>query len=128
MIVRKGRILMLQQAERGEGAEFMLPGGHVEPGELPQQALEREVLEETGLVVTSSELAGVFPKEDKPHDIYVFRVLSCAGRLILNGESLAWGWVDVRDEAEVQKLGVRRRYVDLARQVRGWEAETHWPE
>lgn len=128
MIVRNGRVLMLQQAERGERAEFMLPGGHVESGELPQQALEREILEETGLTVTSCELAGMFPKEDKPHDIYLYRVLSCAGRLVLNDESLAWAWVDVQNDLEIERLGVRRRYVDLARQTKGWEVETHWPD
>ncbi len=36
-----------------------MPGGRVEPGESPTQAVVREVLEETGLVVVPTGLAGV---------------------------------------------------------------------
>lgn len=50
--------LLLQQKGRGEG--WSLPAEAVEPGETPHQAIGREVLEETGLTVTGSELLGVF--------------------------------------------------------------------
>lgn len=41
------------------------PGGRVEPGESPLAALEREVLEESGLVVVADGLVGVY---SKPHN------------------------------------------------------------
>ena len=52
-----GRIL-LQEKASGEG--WSLPAGAIEPGETPEQALKREVLEETGLSVESCQILGVF--------------------------------------------------------------------
>lgn len=53
----RGRIL-LQQKASGEG--WSLPAGGIEPGETPEEAIRREVLEETGLVVEDAELLDVF--------------------------------------------------------------------
>jgi 8-oxo-dGTP pyrophosphatase MutT (NUDIX family) len=50
--------LLLQERASGEG--WSLPAGAIEPGESPEQAIQREVLEETGLVVAPTEVLGVF--------------------------------------------------------------------
>jgi 8-oxo-dGTP pyrophosphatase MutT (NUDIX family) len=54
--------LLLQEKTSGEG--WSLPAGAIEPGESPEQAVVREVLEETGLVVTPKEILGVFGGRD----------------------------------------------------------------
>jgi len=48
--VRDGRLLVVRS--HGKGA-FYLPGGKLEPGETPVQALHREVLEELGVGLRS---------------------------------------------------------------------------
>ncbi|MDM9626141.1 NUDIX domain-containing protein [Rhizobium sp. S152] len=50
--------LLLQEKSSGEG--WSLPAGAIEPGETPQDAIIREVMDETGLVVTSTSILGVF--------------------------------------------------------------------
>jgi 8-oxo-dGTP pyrophosphatase MutT (NUDIX family) len=50
--------LLLQQKSSGEG--WSLPAGAIEPGETPEEALRREVLEETGLAVVPQSILGVF--------------------------------------------------------------------
>ena len=40
-----GSVLFVDHPERG----WEIPGGHLEPGELPEEALHRELFEETGL-------------------------------------------------------------------------------
>jgi 8-oxo-dGTP pyrophosphatase MutT (NUDIX family) len=54
--------LLLQEKSSGEG--WSLPAGAIEPGESPEQAVRREVLEETGLVVVPREILGVFGGRD----------------------------------------------------------------
>jgi 8-oxo-dGTP diphosphatase len=53
VIMRDGRLLMVHERSRrsGGGEWWTLPGGGVEPGETPEEAVRREVFEETGLVV-----------------------------------------------------------------------------
>lgn len=52
-----GRVLL---ARHVEGENWLLPGGSIEPAELPADAALRETWEETGLVVRLTGLLGVF--------------------------------------------------------------------
>jgi 8-oxo-dGTP diphosphatase len=49
------------------------PGGRLEPGESPLDALKREVLEEAGLDVVVDELVGVYSKPHKDDIVLFFR-------------------------------------------------------
>jgi ADP-ribose pyrophosphatase YjhB (NUDIX family) len=53
---------LLQEKSSGEG--WSLPAGEIEPGESPEHAVRREVLEETGLEVVPKEILGVFGGRD----------------------------------------------------------------
>lgn len=54
--------LLLQERASGEG--WSLPAGAIEPGETPEDALRREVLEETRLDVVPTRILGVFGGQD----------------------------------------------------------------
>ena len=51
-----GAVLLVRRARPPAVGSWTLPGGKVEPGETPERAIAREVLEETGLVVTVGEI------------------------------------------------------------------------
>ena len=53
----RGRLLLGKDAQTGL---WMLPGGAVDPNELPSDAAVRECFEETGLLVVPRRLIGVF--------------------------------------------------------------------
>jgi 8-oxo-dGTP diphosphatase len=57
-IVRDGRVLIARRARPPANGVFTLPGGVVEVGETLPQALCREIMEETSLVIEPVALAG----------------------------------------------------------------------
>lgn len=59
LIVHGDRIVLVRRGSEPMKGQWSIPGGVLESGETLVAAVEREVLEETGLVVEVGELAGV---------------------------------------------------------------------
>lgn len=57
----QNELLMVRRAQDPERGKWGLPGGFVDRGETIEEALNREVMEETGLSVTSSRYLVSFP-------------------------------------------------------------------
>lgn len=55
-----GRVLLARRARDPDSGKWDIPGGFLEEGEHPLDALRRELLEETGLEVEPVEFAGVW--------------------------------------------------------------------
>lgn len=94
-----GRMLV----QRNQLDQWSLPAGSIEPGELPAAAVAREVLEETGLIVRATCIAGVvggggcrvtYPHGDQvEYVVTVFRCEPIGGSLIEeNDETRSLHW------------------------------------
>jgi 8-oxo-dGTP pyrophosphatase MutT (NUDIX family) len=78
------------------------PGGGVDPGEQPAEALVREVFEEVGLTVVPERLLSVhlhhvaYPNGDAvDYTVLVFRCTALEGDLVAHdGEVIRWEWVE----------------------------------
>jgi len=64
-----------------------LPGGGVESGELPTEAVIRETREETGLDVTIERLVGVYGKQYKDELVFAFVCRVVGGQLAASDEA-----------------------------------------
>lgn len=90
-------------------AEFQLPGGGIDPGESPIQALHREVFEETGWSIAAPRKFGIFrrfvfmPEYDRWAEkichIYVARPCRRLGPPRETGHSAVW--MPARDAAHM---------------------------
>jgi ADP-ribose pyrophosphatase YjhB (NUDIX family) len=74
-----GRLLLIQRGHAPNAGRWSVPGGRIEPGETPEQAVEREVLEETGLHVRAGAVVG---RVRLPGDSVVYDVVDLACALI----------------------------------------------
>jgi 8-oxo-dGTP diphosphatase len=87
----QGRILLIRQ-NYGVSA-YGFPGGRLDLGEAPEQAVIRETFEETGLAIHVEHLVGVYELDEGRSVTSVFR---CS---VLEGDPF------VRDPAEIAEVG-----------------------
>lgn len=90
----KGRLLLQKRGDLQGLNEWGLPGGAWEFGESAEEALIREVREETGLVIQINRLIGVYSKyfaeyengDKSQTSVTLFECSSISGDLISDGE------------------------------------------
>ncbi|GAB4583001.1 NUDIX hydrolase [Nocardia sp. IFM 10818] len=102
----QGRILLIH---RTDNSKYAIPGGGLEIGETPTQAVVREVKEETGIDVVVTGLVGVFSNpghviayddgEVRQEFSICFRADPTGGELRTSAESTAVEWVAAGDLA-----------------------------
>jgi ADP-ribose pyrophosphatase YjhB (NUDIX family) len=99
-IIRDGRVLIVRRARPPAHGVYTLPGGVVELGETLEEAIIREVQEETALTIEPVGLAGyrqaiardAAGKIERHFVILPFAARWIAGEPTLNEELAEWHW------------------------------------
>lgn len=92
LAIRDNNVLCIED-KKGRG--YILPGGKVEHGETPQQAVIRETFEETGIDVWNPELIFHSPTLDGEKYTYAFLVHHAHGEPTEGDEGKPqWGYWD----------------------------------
>ncbi len=114
-IVREADELLLVRRGRGPAAgEWSVPGGRVEPGELLQAAVIRELHEETGLEAICGPLVGFAERID---DSYHYVILDFEATVIDDNHPVAGSdaaealWVPITDVAEMNLVEGLARFL-----------------
>lgn len=95
LIVRKGRVLLTKRSTILEGGKWCLPGGAIKFGESPEEAVRRELREETGLETTRADFL-FYHTERVPrlglHSLVFVFLVSVNGKPKPNWEVSALRW------------------------------------
>lgn len=143
---RGPELLVMKRASGFAGGGWFLPGGHVEPGERPEEAAVRELREETGIGLDPAllSLATVMTYAHGTETAYclVYNAAAPAeAQAVLNDEHVAAKWMDPEayiarfldpgmlaargvDEASIELAGEVARTVRAAVRARGMPATT----
>lgn len=123
-----GRILLARWIE-GRRVAWTMPGGGLEPGEAPEDAVRRELREETGYTVKVGELLGIHSRvipasqrvtaSDQPlHTLrIVYRATVSGGKLRFetDGSTDMAEWFTRKSVSELQRV----KLVDIALRMAG---------
>lgn len=108
----QGQVLLIKSPRYGD---WEFPGGQVEESETIPHALEREVFEETGIVVRVKSLVGIYSNTRKPPIVNMdFICEYISGEPATSAESTEVEWVD-RDEAlsRVKREAINKRLKNM---------------
>ena len=72
----EGKVLLVRHTYGSAKNRVLCPGGYVEENELPTQAIEREFLEETGIIVKAKSLLSMQFKSDQWCAVFFMEYIS----------------------------------------------------
>lgn len=84
IIVKGSQILLIHRHKSGR-EYYVLPGGGIENGEKPEEALIREIKEETNFDAKLAKSLGSFRDREKGDEHYFFLVTEFSGEMRLGG-------------------------------------------
>ena len=122
LVVHEGRVLLVRRAKEPLRGRWVVPGGTVELGETLEEAVTREVLEETGILVRPLEVMTVFDRIERRDDgvvlyhyvIVDYRCAFVSGALEAATDALEAAWVT---ESELNRYDLPPLALDLVRRA-----------
>jgi ADP-ribose pyrophosphatase YjhB (NUDIX family) len=118
VVLMDGRVVLVKRAHEPLKGEWSLPGGAVELGETLEEAITREILEETGLEVSVGPVIEVFDRitlDAEQHVEFHFVLVDYLCRPV--GGTLAGGSdaseVTLADPAALDRYRLTRKTLDV---------------
>ena len=74
--IKDGKVLLARHTYGSGSGKLIIPGGYVKFGEIPQETLVREFLEETGVTVSAGRLIGIRFGEKDWYAVFAAEYLS----------------------------------------------------
>lgn len=112
------KILLLKRAEVKDGwgnNQWALVGGGIEKGESPHAAIQREIEEETGLIINKFiKTFNVQRSANHKEDIFACRYDGDSTDITLNKEHSNYGWFDISEIEFLDTVPNLKEYIRLS--------------
>ena len=123
VVIKEDRVLLVRRGKPPSEGEWAIPGGSVELGETLQEAVRREILEETGISIRVGEPIHIFDdvrRDEAGHIRFHYVILDFSGEF-LSGELRAAD--DAKDArwvspAEFSQLNINSNTIKLMKKLR----------
>ncbi len=118
IVMRDERILLVLHTRR-ERSYWVLPGGHPVENEVASAAVEREVMEETGLRIKAGRVQFVWEGIDPREGRRLIDVVFASELLDRRTEPLSYSQLELPRFVPIEELGQIRLYPPVAGNLRG---------
>lgn len=127
-VFRNGKLLLVREREDGG---WTLPGGWADVGLSPAECVQKEVREESGLIVRATRLLAVWDRNKHPHPPHMFHIYKLVfycdllgGSPSAEGETTDVGFFDSR---EIPPLSLTRILPEQIRYIFEHAEHPEWP-
>ncbi len=107
VVIRDHKALLIQRGINPNRGDWQIPGGYVEADEVIVEAVEREVLEESGITARVTDVIGLRHAAGPPTaNVYVvFRLEAISGEPTYDGhETIGAGYFSLEDMAQMERV------------------------
>ncbi len=107
VVIRGNKALLIQRGLNPNRGDWQIPGGYVEADEVIVDAVEREVLEESGITARVTDVIGLRHAAGPPTaNIYVvFRLQVISGEPVYDGhETIGAGYFSLEEMAQMERV------------------------
>ena len=125
IVIKDNRVLLVKRGKAPSNGQWAIPGGRVELGETLQEAVERELLEETNIEINAGEPAYCFDvivRDDRDRVQYHYVIIDLkaeyvSGEVQRGDDAVEAAWISAN---EIASLPVNRTTRHVLRNVIGF--------
>lgn len=117
------KLLLVRRSNTAEWMplHYCLPGGHVEEGEKPIDAAEREVFEETGIELNKSDIKLMETQINNNYLNYLYVTEINSSKVILNEEHDKFIWCEFKDCKDLNLVPKLQSFITSLKNKRYFE-------
>ena len=112
--IKDGKVLLGRHTYGSGNGKLIIPGGYLKFGEIPQETLAREFMEETGVTVKAGKMIGIRFSEKDWYTVFIAEYIEGEARSD-GDENSEVIWMDIREALKDETVpGLTKTMIEAA--------------